>query len=173
MKSKGLLKSNTQSFIKYCQLSEFVNVKQACIDLSIKQRRLNDILIVLEGVNMVRRVKEGRFKVLGYDNLTVDRFSKLDVCASYVPLSLLARVVFRYLVDCGGKTTPKAATIMKRLRISEDQWLKANRRIYDILNIFDGAGIVEYYLRPLHPPPPPPSTFSPPWWWLPIEQEEE
>ena len=169
MQSKGLLKSNTQSLVKYCHLAEFIEVSKACSDLSIKRRRMTDILIVLENIGMVRKVNKDWYKILGSNNLIIDQDARLY--GSCVPLAILTRIVFRHLVDTGNKR--RVIDIMHQLKIREEHWVKMNRRIYDILNVFDGANIIGRDLRRIQvfelDALPPPEELLP---WEPIIEED-
>ncbi len=163
---KGLLKSNAETFIKYCQSTklETIRIDATCIELGIKTRRMHDIVNVLANVGILYRVGKCEYRYLGMDNLIVDdSLSSLAVVHS-VTLAILTRIFFRLLVVDGIQSIDN---IVSR---QEKHWQKVNRRLYDILNIFEGIGIVERKWKWVKislaaPPticsPPPPPSISP------------
>ncbi len=119
-------------------------------------------MIVFESIGILRKVRKNWFKVLGFYNLTVDRFTNLDRYSSCVPLHVISRILFRHLTDNGGSGST-VIEMMAHLKIRELHWIKANRRVYDVLNIFAGAGIFDQSLPPPLPPPPPIEQSPSPW----------
>jgi hypothetical protein len=97
-----------------------------------------DLLIVLENVGIVQKVRKNCCRFIGMNNLFVDHSLKLQNC---VRLATLTRVFFRHLIERG--TIDTVLLTLRHLSGNERHWAKMNRRLYDIINVFEGAGIVQ------------------------------
>ena len=159
----GLLKADTESFIKYCHSSNCpwdIDINMASSELCIKRRRMHDIVTVLENVGVLRKAGKRRYAFRGTGDLIADPMSTWSFYDDCTPLSLLTRIFFHHLEETG-----KAETVIKTAHQISNQKkhrIKMNRRLYDIINILDGAGIINRAKRELKLCPSPPLMIGPP-----------
>jgi hypothetical protein len=138
---KSALGYNTKTFIKYCYSSKdgFINIEEASEVLHITRRRLVDIVIVLESIGVLHKVEMKRYQLLGLDNLRLNPDSNTLKLTNTVRLGMLACIFFNHLIRNGSVRTIEE--ILSHMGKREHQ--KMHRRLYDVINIFEGAGILK------------------------------
>ncbi len=146
---RSSLKSDTTKFVHHCYRlnSSIINLSEARQILSISRRRMHDIVTILSGVGAFKKIKVDQYELIGLHNLyisqNIDWYRKKQ---TNIRLVVLAQLIFRDLMQCKtfenykvmfavitGKSTPNNP--------------RMSRRVYDVLNVFEGAGILSRHLK--------------------------
>ena len=143
------LKSDTTKFVHHCyQLNtSIINIRETRQILSISQRRMYDIILILTSVGAFRKIKSNEYELLGLHNLFINqdvdwyRHKKTGI-----RIEVLAQLMFKDLMKCKTFNNYKIMlTVITGKSIPNNP--RMARRVYDVLNVFQGAGILSRHFK--------------------------